>query len=295
MSLPVIVDLAVAAVFLIFAIVKGKKGLYRCIKPLIVVAAAVIGATVISAALARPIADWVYPKLEEKIIAKVDFSKLEELPGELTQAFAQGSERLMPEGTAQGSDMEALLDSQNGLDTLLGSQTGLSTLLSSAENLLPESVRSLAGRFGMNLRSTLQKTVEKAKQSLKDGVSFTPEQETALEGAGFDVKDPLNRVRSFVVGSSLNLLRSITEKVIRVILWIVLFFLLQAVASAILKALGFAFDLPVIGWVDKLGGAALGLVECAAIVFIVSWVLRLLGIPVLQELAEGTKLLSVFV
>ena len=60
------------------------------------------------------------------------------------------------------------------------------------------------------------------------------------------------------------------------------------------RALGWAFRLPVIRWADVLGGALLGAVECAVVLWIVCAVAGLFDGGRLRALAEGTHLLSIF-
>jgi hypothetical protein len=66
------------------------------------------------------------------------------------------------------------------------------------------------------------------------------------------------------------------------------------VFTIIVNTLGLAFKLPVIGWVDKLGGAALGIVECGVALFIAGWLLSFIGFTALHDMAEGTIIFSLF-
>ena len=72
--------------------------------------------------------------------------------------------------------------------------------------------------------------------------------------------------------------------------WVLLLLLLNLLR----RALGWAFRLPVIRWADVLGGALLGAVECAVVLWIVCAVAGLFDGGRLRALAEGTHLLSIF-
>ena len=90
------------------------------------------------------------------------------------------------------------------------------------------------------------------------------------------------------------LLRSVAETLAHIALFLVIFLLLLLLLNLLRRALGWAFRLPAIRWADVLGGALLGAVECAVVLWIVCAVAGLFDGGRLRALAEGTHLLSIF-
>lgn len=84
----VIIDLILAAVLLLFAAFGAWKGLMRSLMLLVSTALALVGAALLSAALAEPAAELVFPKVEESVVAQLE----QLLPG-----AADGG--LLPDGT----------------------------------------------------------------------------------------------------------------------------------------------------------------------------------------------------
>ena len=60
-----IIDLVLAAVLAVFALLGARKGLIRSLMALVSVVVALIGATLLTAMFFEPVTDLVYPKVEE--------------------------------------------------------------------------------------------------------------------------------------------------------------------------------------------------------------------------------------
>lgn len=219
----VLVDGIVAALFLLSAYLKGKKGLYKSLMSLIVALVTLIGAGFLSRLIAPAITTVVYPMVEKSVFAKLDFSRI------------QISNRL--------------------------------SMADQLESLLPQMLVNLLGKLGVDLNAVLAEAVKgSAAASISDLAA------TAASGV----------------------LYKATAAVVRFVLFCICFIALPIVLNLLKKTMGLAVKLPVIRWVDKLGGAALGFIECAVVLYLVCWMLGLFVPKTIEKLADGTHLLSFF-
>ena len=133
---------------------------------------------------------------------------------------------------------------------------------------------------------------------------LTPEQMDKLRELGVELKSAAGDVLD-ATGSALDveavlfstvfsLTRRLTSMAVHFLLWCFFCTLFLAVFTIIVNTFGLAFKLPVIGWVDKLGGAALGAVECGVVLFILGWFANLIGFTVLHDMGSGTVIYSLF-
>ena len=67
-----IIDLVLAAVLAVFALLGARKGLIRSLMALVSVVVALIGATLLTAMFVEPVTDIVYPRVEEKVLAQFE-------------------------------------------------------------------------------------------------------------------------------------------------------------------------------------------------------------------------------
>ena len=68
----IIIDLALAAVLAVFAVLGAHKGLVRSLMALVSVVLALIGATLLTAMLVEPATDLVYPRVQEKVLTQFE-------------------------------------------------------------------------------------------------------------------------------------------------------------------------------------------------------------------------------
>ena len=64
-------DLVIAAALVLFVVIGAVRGLVKSLSGLIIVAAALIGASFVANALAEPVAQWLGPVIEENILSKL--------------------------------------------------------------------------------------------------------------------------------------------------------------------------------------------------------------------------------
>ncbi|MBQ1834441.1 MAG: CvpA family protein [Oscillospiraceae bacterium] len=80
----IITDLILAAFLLVGVLFGAKRGLFQSLVGLVIVIAALVGATAAASALTGPLTDLVYPRVEESVIARL-------LPDEVTAAMQEES------------------------------------------------------------------------------------------------------------------------------------------------------------------------------------------------------------
>ena len=103
-----IIDLVLAAVLALFALLGARKGLIRSLMALVSVVVALIGATLLTAMFVEPVTDLVYPKVEERVLEQFerdipsdalaaedgDLSAGGLLPDELSEALGEALDTL---------------------------------------------------------------------------------------------------------------------------------------------------------------------------------------------------------
>ena len=67
-----IIDLVLAAVLAVFALLGARKGLIRSLMALVSVVVALIGATLLTAMFVEPVTVLVYPKVEERVLEQFE-------------------------------------------------------------------------------------------------------------------------------------------------------------------------------------------------------------------------------
>ena len=67
-----IIDLVLAAVLAVFALLGARQGLIRSLMALVSVVVALIGATLLTAMFVEPVTDLVYPKVEERVLEQFE-------------------------------------------------------------------------------------------------------------------------------------------------------------------------------------------------------------------------------
>lgn len=210
---PLVLDLILAAVVLLVAVIFAKRGFYKILMPLLVFVAAVVVAGFLSNSLKAPVTDAVFPKVESKVVAALEQTDL------------------------KAPNPEALFDN--------------------AVALLPEGLQPLAQRL---------------EESLTQFLTVDVDPEAAV----------------------LDMARALTEAVVRIVLWLILFLAALLVFSLLKKVVGLVFKLPIISWLDHAGGFVLGLGFILFALYALGWILTVFGITYLHELGEGTRLFSRF-
>lgn len=142
----------------------------------------------------------------------------------------------------------------------------------------------------------------------KVGETVTGIMDAAHDGVvGDTIDSALDTAASGVVGEAVNetvhtarveIVRAIavrTSAYVHLILLCLIWVLLMVALTIIKNTLGLATKLPVVKHVDKLGGAGLGLIECALAFWCLAWLDKVTGFGWLAQTARGTVFLKLFV
>lgn len=269
-SAPWLLDVLIGAILLACACVKGAKGIYKSLMPLVVTIAAVICATFTSALLTEPVTEVVYPTVEDVVIPAI---QLDKLPEDVLENFAY------------------LVTEKEQLTQL-------------ADEFVSEDVQNTLARLGLDLKDFLIQAWEKAEVSERIQDYLSEEQIEKLKEIGVELKTAadtaLDATQSALDSEAVffsaifSLTYRLTSIAVHFFLWCIFCVLFLVVFTIIKNALGLTFKLPVIGWVDKLGGAILGAVLCGIVLYALGWILNLIGFTALHDLGAGTKLFSLF-
>ena len=278
-----VLDLIIVIILLTGACIKAVKGLYSSLMPLAITVLSFVLAMFCSAILTEPITQRIYPIVEDKVIEAIH---LDEIPAEDLAAF-----------TNHITNPEALIND--------------------VKNLLPERTEPMLSYFEDDLVEFLEENYELIKDKSKDTLEndvygyLTEDQikklqETGVEikVKGLELKDATDTVLSttkmamnaeaILFSVVFPVTYRLTALFVHGVLWCVFSVLFIASLTTIKNVTGLAFKLPVIGWVDKLGGAALGAIQYGIILFVVGWLLRMFGFMTLHELGQGSILFSKF-
>ena len=278
-----VLDLIIVIILLTGACIKAVKGLYSSLMPLAITVLSFVLAMFCSAILTESITQRIYPIVEDKVIEAIH---LDEIPPKDLAAF-----------TNHITNPEALIND--------------------VKNLLPERTEPMLSYFEDDLVEFLEENYglikEKSKDTLENDVyGYLTEdqikklQETGVEikVKGLELKDATDTVLS-TTKMAMNaeavlfsvvfpVTYRLTALFVHGILWCVFSVLFIASLTTIKNVTGYAFKLPVIGWVDKAGGAAIGAIQYGIVMFVIGWVLRMFGFMTLHELGQGSILFSKF-
>ena len=83
-----------------------------------------------------------------------------------------------------------------------------------------------------------------------------------------------------------------TASVVRIVLFLLLLLVLRLLLTGVKRTLGLVIRLPVLRWLDVLGGAVLGLIVCAVVLFAALWICDLLRAGEVVSLARQSRILT---
>lgn len=90
------------------------------------------------------------------------------------------------------------------------------------------------------------------------------------------------------------MLYAVTAAVTRIVLFVLFLLILRLLLSGVKNALGLAIRLPVIRWIDVMGGAVLGLIVCAVALYAALWLCDLFRAEAVVSLASRSRILTEF-
>lgn len=264
---PLIVDGTIVLIFLVCAVSMGSKGLQKLLMPTVVIVASVLLGTALSAALTEPVTELVYPIVEDSVVKRLE------------------------EGVVTEDALGAL-----------GRSLDPAELEKIVETALPSGTLKLAKRVGVDLSEFVADAAKKVQKSVDPADYLTEKQLEKMKDAGVGLKETVSsaaektaeRAKGAVYTSVFAVTRRLTSVAVHYALWILVTVLALVLLTAAKNTFAIVLKLPLIGWADRLGGAAVGIALCSAVLYALGWLLRRNGITVLEEAAEGTKLLALF-
>ena len=135
--------------------------------------------------------------------------------------------------------------------------------------------------------------------SQSDGDDFSVEDLLALLGLDQEVRESLaeqarEKIEDTGVTIAMAVVESLAQSIIYGVLYIVSFVGLSILLRVLLRAMDLVLQLPGLHLLNSLGGAAVGLVEGALLLFLVVWVLRRLGVSFETEALASAHILQIF-
>lgn len=135
--------------------------------------------------------------------------------------------------------------------------------------------------------------------SQSDGDDSSVEDLLALLGLDQEVRESLaeqarEKIEDTGVTIAMAVVESLAQSIIYGVLYIVSFVGLSILLRVLLRAMDLVLQLPGLHLLNSLGGAAVGLVEGALLLFLVVWVLRRLGVSFETEALASAHILQIF-
>lgn len=296
---PLVIDLIVAAIFLAAACAGLVRGFYKKIMPFAVVTLALLSAIVVSATLTTPVTEKIYPAFVKAYVkddgkgldlAAMSIDARERLRPLVPHKLIRDLDEAEQSGILGDTVTEIFQDaSDNGLGDAVND-----VLNQAVESETGEKIRDMGEQVG-TINETAGDTISDVMDAARDGV------------VGDTIDEALDTASSGVVGDAVNdTVRTARIEITRIIaertaayVHLLLLCLVWAGMIVVLTIIKNTFDLatklPVVKQADKLGGAALGLIECAMVFWGLAWVDKVTGFGWLAQTARGTVFLRLFV
>jgi len=153
------------------------------------------------------------------------------------------------------------------------------------------------------IQEEIAEYVEKAvdAQAESSGGELPEEAEELLKKLGLDEEfreSLLERAEETVTQTGVDALSAVVESIvyglIQAILFALFFVALLLMLHVLLGAMDLVLKLPGLHLLNKLGGALVGLVQGALVLFFAVWVLRRFGVSFESEALSGTRILHIF-
>lgn len=167
-----------------------------------------------------------------------------------------------------------------------------------AAPLIQEQIRQQVDD-AMAVQSSQQVEMPELEVDDGDGSSFEIADILALMGLDEDVRDSLvDKTQEKIADTGEAIASAVVESVAQSILYAVIFLVsfvaLMVLLKLAVRALDLVMKLPGLHLVNSLGGAAVGLIEGALLVFLAIWVARRLGVSFETETVSQTHILHFF-
>lgn len=282
MTQTVIIDIALAGILVLAAVVGAKQGLLKSLAGLVVLALAIGGAAVAARTVAPVVTDLAAPavteRVKEMVVSALEKQLLDEgALGELGQL-----------GEQLTGNAEQMLDQV--LDQVMEGD-----LLEKLPPEEAEKVKALFGKLGLDEEDIKDLAGEAGAGggSAAAGSAASSAAGSAAAGSAVSSAEKENDTAK-TVGTVEILVRKVIESVVSVLVFLLVFVILLAVLKIAVKALDLVVTLPGLRVVNGLGGAVISVVEWALVLSLLAWAAGRMGKD-LTPYVEGTKLAALFV
>lgn len=282
MNQNVIMDLVVAALLVLFAVLGARRGLLKSVAGLVILLVSLVGAAVIANAATPVITRVVQPMVLEAVEENLK-PVLEEMVNQAAQEVIDRAE------TAVGAGMSRMqpAESASAEGITLGEGRALLEGITLPEGInLPE---------GMDLSALLN-----SAGTALENLDLSGKLDSLLAELKIDremAEEVLASVQQKVAGAGVSLLDAVTETLVETVVHAVLFLAAFIVLNILLRVLLAAMDLvlmlPGLRTLNAVGGAVVALVEGVLLLFLLIWVARRCAVDV-SAFAENTILFRFF-
>ena len=142
-------DAVILAVILLFALIKGSKGLFKCVIPVVILALALVGAYIITPYVEPVAQEKLMPFVQKKVIEKVEGVDLGTI-GDITSKIEK-----QPASEKQEEKKEENSASDNSLVNSIVSQ-------------LPDGIKGIVEKYGVDVEGTVKEKINDIK--IGDGI-----------------------------------------------------------------------------------------------------------------------------
>ena len=246
MSTGLIIDIVLAALLLACIIIGAIRGLLKTVIARVMTVVAIVGAVVLSGIAAPTVTDWVYPKVEDKLMKLVNEPTLHINIGAILQ-------------NATDQKIQEFLELEVPDDFFASGA--------------PEEILKIAKQFGFT-EEDLKKPVSSALKSAQDIMRNYLEKQKA-SGQGVDEASAHEAAEEASKAAAKMFLRPLVRAVLIIVLFILLSIILKLIGRAIDKA---AKKTPGVKQVNSFGGALLSFVEYVVVLYLLLYLCNKFGI-----------------
>lgn len=273
MAQAVIIDIAIAAVWILFTIWGAQKGLLKSVAGLVILLVSLLGALLVSNLVTPFISAAVQPMIVETVE-----SKLAELAEESagTDGADLGNVRL------ENIDLSGIQIGGIDLGSIDLSKIDLSGIDLGSFDLSDISLPALGSSSGEQAEPTGQ------INDLLGELGIDPALTAGL------AESAVEKIRETGISVVEALVQVVVETVVHAVVFLLAFVVLNILLRIVLAALDLVLMLPGLRTLNSLGGGAVAFVECALLLFLLVWIARQCAVDV-TGLSKGTVLLQFFV
>jgi len=267
-------DIVIVIVLLLYMLIKGSKGFFDCIVPVIILAAAIVGSYIITPIIEPTVEAKLTPWVLSKVEKKINDTDLTSIIKGVTDKFLGGdsAEEKNTESAAESAadkiDFEELKKSIEGksFEELTQSEQDF---VNSLKTELPDTVKNLASQYGVDITQSIINNID-----------------------SLNITDSIKAQASTIAASVVT---KVASKAIFTGCYVVVALALMLVLN-IIKAIisPFLKEAPVLSQVNKTAGAIFGLIQGLLVIYIAVNIFRMFNLFNIGTIAEETFLLKFF-